>query len=164
MIELMVSAMVVAGIAGLVLMPLALMEIIRVGRLNRQLAERNALQAQELALSAGGTITSFEGGGLRWDGVSEDELAQLMGEEPLLGFVQKPIGARQVQEIATKAERAAQGHSLGWIIGNGSQWRSWRDGMPELVNDRNAATRYARRIDAEAVHANDEDAWIVEPF
>jgi hypothetical protein len=54
----------------------------------------------------------------------------------------------------------------GWIVGNGdgTKWRHWTDCGPEWVTDRNSATRFARREDAEAVHAADEDAWTVERF
>ena len=52
----------------------------------------------------------------------------------------------------------------GWIVGNGdgTKWRTWVDGMPGWTDDRSAAIRFARREDAEAVHAEDEDAWKVE--
>lgn len=51
----------------------------------------------------------------------------------------------------------------GWIVGNGDQtkWRTWCVLGPEWTDDRNKATRYARREDAELVHAEDEDAWSV---
>lgn len=54
----------------------------------------------------------------------------------------------------------------GWIVGNGAgdRWRCWRDGMSDWTADRNKATRYARRQDAEDVHREDEDAWRVEPY
>jgi len=55
---------------------------------------------------------------------------------------------------------------FGWIVGNSEQtkWRTWNSGYPEWTDDRNAATRYHRRADAEAVHSEDEDAWSVVPF
>ena len=49
MIDVVFMATIVAGVAGLLVMPLGLVEIIRIGRLNRQLAERNAVQAALLA-------------------------------------------------------------------------------------------------------------------
>jgi hypothetical protein len=54
----------------------------------------------------------------------------------------------------------------GWIVGNGAgdQWRRWEQGMPGWTKDRDMATRYYSRADAEAVHAEDEDAWSVVPF
>jgi len=56
--------------------------------------------------------------------------------------------------------------AAGWIVGNGdgTRWRSWEQGNPVWTDDREKATRYARRVDAEAVHAEDEDAWFVRPF
>ena len=54
----------------------------------------------------------------------------------------------------------------GWIVGSGDckRWRCWTDGMSDWTTDRNQATRYARRKDAEAVHREDEDAWTVTRF
>lgn len=55
----------------------------------------------------------------------------------------------------------------GWIIGDGGKperWCSWQSGMPEWIDDRTKATRYARREDAENVHLNDDDAWTVERY
>lgn len=54
----------------------------------------------------------------------------------------------------------------GWIIGNGDSklWRTWESGQPEWTAERDKATRYARREDAENVHTDDEDAWFVIPF
>lgn len=56
--------------------------------------------------------------------------------------------------------------AVAWIVANGARtkWRVWRDGFPEWTDNREEATRYARREDAEAVHADDEDAWTIEPF
>lgn len=53
-----------------------------------------------------------------------------------------------------------------WIVGNGdgTKWRTWADGYSCWTDDREQATRYARRQDAEAVHAEDEDAWRVMPY
>lgn len=53
----------------------------------------------------------------------------------------------------------------GWIVGNGdgTKWRTWGSIGPEWTDDREQATRYARRVDAERVHANDEDAWRIVP-
>jgi hypothetical protein len=54
----------------------------------------------------------------------------------------------------------------GWIVGNASadRWRSWGALGPCWTSDRDKATRFARREDAEAVHAEDEDAWRVELY
>lgn len=54
----------------------------------------------------------------------------------------------------------------GWIVGNGdgTKWRVWTQLGPDWTDEREKATRYARRVDAEQVHAADDDAWRVEPF
>lgn len=54
----------------------------------------------------------------------------------------------------------------GWIVGNGdgTRWRTWASGMPEWTDDRDKATRFARREDAENVHREDEDVWRVQPY
>lgn len=54
----------------------------------------------------------------------------------------------------------------GWIVGNsgGTKWRCWGSVGPDWTDDRDKATRYARRIDAERVHAEDDDAWRVVPY
>lgn len=56
--------------------------------------------------------------------------------------------------------------SRAWIVGNGdgTQWRSWEQGMPVWVSDRSKATRYFTRADAEDAHAEDEDAWRIVPY
>lgn len=53
-----------------------------------------------------------------------------------------------------------------FIVANAAvdKFRAWRDGWTTWTDRRDVATRYARREDAEAVHANDEDAWRVEPY
>ena len=55
---------------------------------------------------------------------------------------------------------------LGWIVGNGdgTKWRKWICSGPTWTENRDEATRYARRVDAEAVHESDEDAWTVQWF
>lgn len=54
----------------------------------------------------------------------------------------------------------------GWIVSNanGDRWRTWEGGFSAWTDDREKATRYARLEDAEAVHAEDEDAWRIEPY
>ncbi len=66
----------------------------------------------------------------------------------------------QADRIAAMQADAAP---VAWIVGNGNgdRWRAWKDGNPVWVEDREKATRYARREDAEAVHEDDEDAWRV---
>ncbi|HUD91217.1 hypothetical protein [Sphingobium sp.] len=54
----------------------------------------------------------------------------------------------------------------GWVVANGAgdRWRTW-DGLgPRWTWDKSKATRYHRRQDAEQVHAEDEDAWFVQPY
>ncbi len=60
----------------------------------------------------------------------------------------------------------AEADQGGWIVGNGdgTKWRTWGAMGPEWTTDRNTATRYYRREDAEAVHRDDEDAWTIVPF
>ena len=55
---------------------------------------------------------------------------------------------------------------IGWIVADskGTSFRTWEDGMPIWTDDRTKATRYARRIDAENVHREDEDAWLILPY
>lgn len=55
---------------------------------------------------------------------------------------------------------------MSWIIGNANkdQWRSWSNEGPVWVGTKEEATRYARREDAEQVHAEDIDAWSVIEF
>lgn len=52
----------------------------------------------------------------------------------------------------------------GWVVreGRNGRFRTWEDGWSSWTADPARATYYARREDAEAVHAEDEDAWCVE--
>lgn len=54
----------------------------------------------------------------------------------------------------------------GYIVGNGdrTKWRAWINGMPAWVDNPADATRYGFRSDANAVHAEDEDAWCVVKY
>ncbi len=58
------------------------------------------------------------------------------------------------------------GDAFGWIVadGQGERWRMWGDSGPEWTADRSKALRFARRDDAEAFAANDEDAWSIQPY
>lgn len=51
----------------------------------------------------------------------------------------------------------------GWVIMNANmdQYRAWQNGGTVWVKDLADATFYARRVDAEAVHLDDEAAWRV---
>ena len=53
----------------------------------------------------------------------------------------------------------------GWVVmdGDGKHYRTWRDGFPAWTSEAGKATRYLRREDAEAVHYEDEGAWLVVP-
>lgn len=55
---------------------------------------------------------------------------------------------------------------FGWIVGNGdgTKWRTWKDGWSDWTESRDDATRYHRRQDAEAVHQEDDAAWRIVPF
>ncbi|MFC0305144.1 hypothetical protein ACFSTI_20925 [Rhizorhabdus histidinilytica] len=66
---------------------------------------------------------------------------------------------------AKVGDREALGE-LGWIVASadGARFRCWESCGPAWTADPKMATRYARRIDAESVHAEDEDAWRVIPF
>lgn len=75
-------------------------------------------------------------------------------------------------QVTTIAERDAtiarlEADAGGWIVGNANadRWRTWNAlSFSDWTKDRDKATRYARREDAEAVHAQDEDAWRIEPY
>lgn len=71
-----------------------------------------------------------------------------------------------LQAATPEAKGAEGGGRSGWIVGNGSdtRWRSWDQGCSIWVDAPEKATRYARREDAEIVHAEDEDAWCIKPY
>lgn len=54
----------------------------------------------------------------------------------------------------------------GWIVGNGNdtEYRTWEFGLPVWTKVRSEATRYHRKEDAEAVHAEDEEVWTIIPY
>lgn len=60
---------------------------------------------------------------------------------------------------------AAFPSASGYVIGNGdrTKWRTWGDSGPEWTTDADAALQFVRRRDAEAVAAEDEDAWGIVP-
>lgn len=83
--------------------------------------------------------------------------------------IPKELGSRILALLSARPPARAEGQdegAAGWIVGNSedNRWRSWDQGGPVWVDDRARATRYARREDAEAVHAEDEDAWCVKPY
>lgn len=61
------------------------------------------------------------------------------------------------------AHAAGRAENTGWVVGNGdkTKWRSWGHCGPTWVSNIEDATRYHRREDAEAVHREDDDAWVV---
>lgn len=55
---------------------------------------------------------------------------------------------------------------MSWIVSNanGDRFRTWDGGIPAWTWDRELATRYSRRADAEKAHEGDEDAWRITEF
>jgi hypothetical protein len=52
-----------------------------------------------------------------------------------------------------------------WVIGDAGsppKYRTMRDGNFAWTEDLNEAIHFSRRIDAEMVSAEDEDAWFIE--
>jgi hypothetical protein len=56
--------------------------------------------------------------------------------------------------------------NAGWVVSNstGIKHRCWKDGMLEWTFKIDEATRYARREDAEAIHSDDDDVWMIKPY
>ncbi|MCG7507105.1 hypothetical protein [Mesorhizobium retamae] len=80
------------------------------------------------------------------------------------GWEVEPLYATPVSPTPATVEAAT--HEYAWIVGSGDRkrWRIWTDGMPAWTENREQATRFARREDAEAVHREDEDAWTIIPY
>lgn len=79
----------------------------------------------------------------------------------------KGVEHESFDKAAEYCAQPAEPELFGWIVGNGSgdKWRGWDQvGNPCWVDDRDAATRYYRRADAETVHREDEDAWSIEHY
>lgn len=76
----------------------------------------------------------------------------------------KPTGSSL--PIGGSALLEADLRKSGWIVasGDGKRFRTWKNGWSDWTENRDEATRYARRCDAEAVHKEDEDAWSITPF
>lgn len=68
------------------------------------------------------------------------------------------LGAAQQAVVAVASSQA-------WVVadGQGARWRKWGDSGPEWTTDRDAALHFARRLDADAFAADDEDAWLIQP-
>jgi hypothetical protein len=79
-----------------------------------------------------------------------------------LDILRKHEGARAAIFAYLSAAGVAHG---GFIVANAEEtkFRCWDQGGSAWTDDREMATRYARREDAEAVHAEDEDAWKILP-
>lgn len=114
---------------------------------------------QQLA-AANARISELEGQGEPVAWVSYDDKWHLNGLFERCGEGRCPLYLRAPQAVPEV--------SVGWLVENGKhgdelRYRVWKDGLPEWTADPNDATRYCRRIDAENVHREDEDAWrIVE--
>jgi len=81
-----------------------------------------------------------------------------------------PVAKTLLHEAASRLEAlealvAEKEGAAGWIVTNaeGDRFRTW-DQFPIWTEDRNLATRYVRREDAERAHAEDEDAWKIIPY
>jgi len=92
-------------------------------------------------------------------------------QETGLLSVEMDIDGRSLSRAILAALRQSQSRGeplgvLGWIVSSadGQRFRCWDSSGPAWTDDPKQAVRYARRIDAEAVHAEDEDAWRVIPF
>lgn len=82
---------------------------------------------------------------------------------PIAAALENHASAHRRAAEIMEAQQSKRAETDGWIIGDGSQtaWRTWQNGFSAWTGKPEEATRYARRIDAEAVHAEDEDAWCV---
>lgn len=69
-------------------------------------------------------------------------------------------------DVAGNVGAGPVGEAVAWIVASsdGTLFRCWREGMPTWIDDREQATRYARRVDAEDVHREDEDVWSILPY
>ena len=81
----------------------------------------------------------------------EDELAPLDEANARIADLERQLAALPLRE------------RTGWVVKNGSDsmYRGWAALGPTWVRDPAEATYFARREDAESVHAEDEDAWSV---
>lgn len=79
---------------------------------------------------------------------------------------EEAIAAWNRRATLSRSDDGAGEAVSGWIISNGQddRWRTWKDGYSAWTDNREEATRYARREDAEAVHGHDEEAWHVKPY
>jgi hypothetical protein len=106
---------------------------------------------------------------LVWKPTYDDRVAPLLRTEARRRGADRWTGSDAENVIAFLLARLAPAQpdaQQGWIVSNGAgtKWRTWESGLSGWTEDREKATRYARREDAEAVHAEDDDAWRVEPY
>ena len=131
----------------------------------------NAVQMHLLAaLTASSTSGLTDGGNeivadlydaLQW------AMAELRGSTKYTDPQQKSNCLDKAQAILSKAASFTKNAvPFGWVVmnGDGTQYRTWKDGWSAWTDHREEATRYARRQDAEAVHSEDEDAWFIVPL
>jgi hypothetical protein len=80
-------------------------------------------------------------------------------------FVQYALAPATTGEAHPASVEGGEPVAHGWIVGNGTGllWRTWKDGLPDWTSNRDEATRYARRKDAEAAHREDDEALIIVP-
>ncbi len=71
-----------------------------------------------------------------------------------------------VTRVIARITTPVDNPDAGWIVGNADQtrWRRWDSTGIIWTESREDATRYARREDAEMVHAEDEDAYSVRRY
>lgn len=79
-------------------------------------------------------------------------------------FALQRVRKSALAAASTGGESAEDSQDLsGWIMGDseGRRWRGWGNYGPTWQTDPMKAIRFAHRKDAEAVFAEDEDAWTV---
>lgn len=86
------------------------------------------------------------------------------------GRVAREEGERMKRGMAdsagiARAPAAPQDATGGWVVADadGARFRRWGDWGPVWTGDVDAALQFARREDAEAFAADDEDAWKILP-
>jgi hypothetical protein len=70
-----------------------------------------------------------------------------------------------MQEWATIEPALRHRAFVAWIIANGSgdKFRTWNDFGPAWTANQAEALHFARRVDADKLAAEDEDAWLILP-
>jgi len=92
----------------------------------------------------------------QWDGCQYDAPGEMVD----IGAAIRRAGKRLSAEVAEQ-----QGAECGYVIadGTGEKFMAWGQVGPEWVADRSAALWLVRRADAEALAAENEDAWLILP-